>query len=161
MVKFGNQLLSGLDPGPRCCEAYSERVHPTPNLGDITCSDSSCEEENGVCDENLDYVNPLWKLQLARGTPDYDERPLGIVMKMLGKPPMANEQRPAQGASSSSVAPGHVPFDGGKHLCRAHRPKAAERNNDPKYWFFKAARQGCKACVKLCIESHGIDKEVK
>ena len=59
--------------------------------GTIRPCDSDDEDENGVCDANLDYVNPFWKLELARGTPDYDERPLAIVIKMVGEFPMGHD----------------------------------------------------------------------
>ena len=62
--------------------------------------------------------------------------------------------------SSSSQGFVPVPFDAGKHLCKEHGPKNAQRKKDPKYWFFKAASDGCKACLKFCVESHGIPKDV-
>ena len=73
--------------------------------GTIRECDSDDEDENGVCDANLDYVNPFWKLELARGTPDYDERPLAIVIKMLGKCPMGHDTwRPIRRCNPSGCA---------------------------------------------------------
>ena len=44
------------------------------------CTDD--EDENGMCDANMDFVNPFVKLRLSR-----DCKPLEIVISMLGKPP--------------------------------------------------------------------------
>ena len=53
-----------------------------------------------------------------------------------------------------------VPFEDGLHLCKTHRPTNPVRRTDPKYWFFKAAQQGCKECVEFCVRSHHINKHV-
>ena len=55
---------------------------------------------------------------------------------------------------------GDIPFEDGTHLCKKHKPKTQSRRDDPKYWFFNAAKQGCKNCVAFCVERHGIDKNV-
>ena len=50
-----------------------------------------------------------------------------------------------------------VPFEGGKHLCKKHKPTAKKRQDVPKYWMFNAVKDGCKFCVGTCVRRHGID----
>ena len=50
-----------------------------------------------------------------------------------------------------------LPFEGGKHLCKKHKPMAKRRQDDPKYWLFNAVKDGCKVCVGTCVARHGID----
>ena len=58
------------------------------------------------------------------------------------------------------LTPGDIPFEGGRYLCKRHKPKSKCRRDDPKYWFFKAVAEGCQDCVAFCVDSHGIDKNV-
>ena len=54
----------------------------------LTREASSDEEaEDDILDAHLDYLNPMWNLQLARG-PGFEQcrRPLQIVTEMLGDP---------------------------------------------------------------------------
>ena len=53
-----------------------------------------------------------------------------------------------------------VPFDGGKHLCKKHKPKRTSRKDDVKYWFFNAVNHSCQDCVAFCVNKHGIDIDV-
>ena len=53
-----------------------------------------------------------------------------------------------------------VPFDGGKHLCKKHKPKRTSRKDDVKYWFFNAVNHNCQDCVAFCVNKHGIDIDV-
>ena len=68
--------------------------------------------------------------------------------------------QPVHATSSFSDAKVPVPFEAGKHLCKAHKPNNLQRSNDPKYWFYEAVKHGCKTCVKFCVDRHGIDKSV-
>ena len=52
-----------------------------------------------------------------------------------------------------------IPFEGGRHLCKSHKPKY--RQDDPRYWFFNAVLSGCKYCVAFCVHRHGLNKDVK
>ena len=52
--------------------------------GQVRECDTDDESESGVFDAYLNFVNPLWKLKLAR---PLGSRPVEIVMTMLGKPP--------------------------------------------------------------------------
>ena len=54
-----------------------------------------------------------------------------------------------------------IPFEGGRHLCKSHKPIAKNRQEDPRYWFFNAVLAGCKDCVAFCVHRHGIDKDVE
>ena len=54
-----------------------------------------------------------------------------------------------------------IPFEGGRHLCKRHKPIAKNRQEDPRYWFFNAVLDGCKDCVAFCVHRHGIDKDVE
>jgi hypothetical protein len=58
------------------------------------------------------------------------------------------------------LTPGDIPFEGGRYLCKRHKPKSKCRRDDPKYWFFKAVTDGCQDCVAFCVDRHGIDKNV-
>ena len=51
-----------------------------------------------------------------------------------------------------------IPFEGGRHLCKSHKPKY--RQDDPRYWFFNAVLSGCKYCVAFCVHRHGLNKDV-
>ena len=53
-----------------------------------------------------------------------------------------------------------VPFDGGKHLCKKHKPKRPSRKDDVKYWFFNAVIHSCQDCVAFCVNKHGVDIDV-
>ena len=53
-----------------------------------------------------------------------------------------------------------VPFEGGKHLCKKHKPKKKSRKDDVKYWFFNAVNHSCQDCVSFCVNKHGIDIDV-
>ena len=53
-----------------------------------------------------------------------------------------------------------VPFEGGKHLCKTHKPKTKSRQDDLKYWFFGAVNHSCQRCVAFCVNKHGIDINV-
>jgi len=55
-------------------------------LGREACTDD--ELSDGTCDPELLYVNPLWKLQLARSRyPRYRiGRPMQILLRLLGTP---------------------------------------------------------------------------
>ena len=48
-------------------------------------------------------------------------------------------------------------FEGGKHLCKKHKPMAKRKQDVPKYWLFNAVKDGCKVCVGTCVARHGID----
>ena len=50
-----------------------------------------------------------------------------------------------------------LPFEGGKHLCKKHKPMAKRKQDVPKYWLFNAVKDGCKVCVGTCVARHGID----
>ena len=65
-------------------------------------------------------------------------------------PPLADSWPHAAGSTI-------VPFDGGKWLCKDHRPKSKNRRGDLKYWFFQAFRSNCKECVGYCVTHHGLD----
>ena len=69
-----------------------------------------------------------------------------------GPPP-----RPPPEADPSQV----VPFKAGRYLCTLHTPQSKNRRDDSKYWFYNATRSGCKSCVRFCVQSHGIDKNVR
>ena len=56
------------------------------NTGHAVEPDTDCELEDGVFDAELNFCNPLWKLQLSRASDDIS-RPLEIVILMLGNPP--------------------------------------------------------------------------
>ena len=53
------------------------------------------------------------------------------------------------------------PFEGGRHLCKTHKPRKPARRAKPKYWLFNAARQGCYKCVRFCVRNHHIDKHIE
>ena len=53
-----------------------------------------------------------------------------------------------------------LPFEGGKHLCKKHKPKTKSRQDDVKYWFFNAVNHSCQDCVAFCVNKHGIDIDV-
>ena len=53
-----------------------------------------------------------------------------------------------------------VPFDGGKHLCKKHKPTAKRRQDVVKYWFFNAVIHSCQDCVAFCVNKHGVDIDV-
>ena len=53
-----------------------------------------------------------------------------------------------------------VPFEGGKHLCKTHKPKTKSRQDVLKYWFFGAVNHSCQRCVAFCVNKHGIDINV-
>ena len=53
-----------------------------------------------------------------------------------------------------------VPFDGGKHLCKKHKPTAKRRQDVVKYWFFNAVIHSCQDCVAFCVKEHGVDIDV-
>ena len=69
-------------------------------------------------------------------------------------PPPPSESWPHAAASEI------VPFDGGKWLCRDHRPKSKHRRGDLKYWFFQVVRDNCKECVRFCVNKHGLNADV-
>ena len=53
--------------------------------GAIRECDSGDETDSGVADAELDYVNPLWRLQLARPRGKIPG-PFQVLVRMLGKP---------------------------------------------------------------------------
>ena len=72
---FYNKLLVGTKA------SYRDEYGLTREAG------SDEEVEDDIWDAHLDYLNPMWKLQLARGA-GFEQcgRPLQIVTSMLGDP---------------------------------------------------------------------------
>ena len=65
-----------------------------------------------------------------------------------------------QPLGSTDYVPFEIDFEGGRHLCKKHKPKSKSRRHDPKYWFFNAVTDGCQRCVACCVYRHNIDKDV-
>ena len=60
---------------------FRDRVYIRDRMTGLTrLADSDDEDEEGVWDAHLDYVNPLWKMQLAGGP----RPPMEILIKFLG-----------------------------------------------------------------------------
>ena len=64
---------------------FRQRVYIRDGMTGLTrLADSDDEDEEGVWDAHLDYVNPLWKMQLAGGP----RPPMEILIKFLGMAPL-------------------------------------------------------------------------
>ena len=71
---------------------FRHRVFIRDGMPGLTrLADSDDEDEDGILDANLDYVNPLWKMQLA-GYGEWgsllDRPPMEIIIEFLGMAPL-------------------------------------------------------------------------
>ena len=121
----------------------------------------------------------FWNFDVAECSRYTDQLPTGYNViydyrsLSASSAPVTSVLVPSSQSSSSSALPvptlppapqlqlaALVPFDGGRHRCPTHEPRNTAKKSDIRYWFFKAAEQGCTQCVEFCVRSHHIDKHV-
>jgi hypothetical protein len=72
--------------------------------GEIRECDTDDETDSGVTAAELDFVNPIWKCQLARP----DGKPFDILVRMLGKP-LTNSRKPVVSRASNYDSDDDIP----------------------------------------------------
>ena len=71
-------------------------------------SDSDLESDDGVWSAHHNYTNLLWKTQLSKNAVDetYENRPLAIIIRFLGKPPFPDA--PRRQLAHQSLSPAQI-----------------------------------------------------
>jgi len=125
-------------------------------------SDSDLESDDGVWSAHHNYTNLLWKTQLSKNavhmheTDAYENRPLQIIIRFLGKLPFP--EAPRRQLAHQSLSPAQIVANAvQKRSASAESSRKCKRKRSPKMGIIKRSENANANAVQTQTQSKASD----